>query len=94
MIGRPQLKMQFGSIAFVGCRHWDSLELAGLEELIGLAQRILVSPVAGIVEIAGPESDLWAHCGLALGWLGFLGLGTGGPNIQDRVVVWMNPECW
>ena len=55
-------------IAFEGCRHWDSLELADLEELTGpAAQMIWVSPVAEIVVIAGPESDLLAHCGPALG---------------------------
>ena len=58
MIGRPRLTMQFGPTAFGGCRHWDSLELAGLEELTGpVAQRIWVSPVVDIVVIAGPESD-------------------------------------
>ena len=58
MIGWPQLKMQFGSTVFEGYRHWDSLELAGLEELTGpVAQRIWVSPVVDIVVIAGPESD-------------------------------------
>ena len=58
MIGRPRLKMQFVSTAFGGCRHWDSLELAGLEELIRpSAQKIWVSPVVEIVMIAGPESD-------------------------------------
>ena len=68
MIGRPRLKMRFGPTAFGGCRHWDSLELASLEELIGLAaQRIMVSPVAGIVVIVGPESDLLANCGPTLG---------------------------
>ena len=68
MIGRPRLKMQFVPTAFGGCRHWDSLELAGLEGLIGLAaQRIWVSLVAGIVVVVGPESDLWAHCGPILG---------------------------
>ena len=68
MIGRPRLKMQFGPAAFRGCRRWDSLGLANLEGLIGPAtQRIWVSPVAGIIMIAGLESDLWAHCGPALG---------------------------
>ena len=58
MIGRPRLKMQFVPTAFEGYRHWGSLELADLEELIGpAAQRIWVSPVAEIVVIVGPESD-------------------------------------
>ena len=68
MIGRPRLRMQFGPTTFEGCRHWGYLEWAGLEELIGLAaQRIWVRPVAEIVVIAGPESNLWAHYGPALG---------------------------
>ena len=68
MIGRPRLGMQFGPTTFEGCRHWDSLELVGLKELTGpAAQRIWVSPVAEIVVIARPESELWAHCGLVLG---------------------------
>ena len=68
MIGRPRLKMRFMLTAFAGCRHWDSLERAGLEELIGpAAQRIWVSPVAEIVVIIGLESDLLEHCGPALG---------------------------
>ena len=68
MIRRPQLRTQFGPTAFEGCRHWGSLELADLKELIGpAAQMIWVSPVAEIVVIAGPESDLWAHYGPALG---------------------------
>ena len=68
MIGQPQLKMQFGLTTFGGCRHWSSLELADLEELIGPdVQRILVSLVVGIVEIAGPESDLWVRYGPVLG---------------------------
>ena len=67
MIERPRLKMRFGPTAFGGCRHWDSLELAGLEELIGpTVQMIWVSPVAEIVVIAAPESDLWAHYGPVL----------------------------
>ena len=67
MIGRPRLKMRFVPTAFGGCRHWDSLELADLEELTGpTAQMIWVSPVAEIVVIAGPESDLWEHYGPAL----------------------------
>ena len=58
MIGRPRLGMQFGPTTFGGCRHWGSLEVAGLEEQIGLAARmILVSPVVEIIEIAGPKSD-------------------------------------
>ena len=58
MIGRPWLRTQFGPTAFGGCRHWDSLELAGLEELIGPAARMIwVNPMAEIVVIAGPESD-------------------------------------
>ena len=41
MIERPQLKMRFGLTAFGEYRRWGSLELAGLEELIGpAAQRI------------------------------------------------------
>ena len=68
MIGRPRLKMRFRLTAFGGCQHWDFLELAGLEELIRpTAQMIWVSPVAEIVVIAGPESDLWVHCGPTLG---------------------------
>ena len=68
MIGWPRLRMQFGLTTFEGCRHWGSLEFSGLEELIGpVAQMIWVSLVAEIVVIAGPESDLWAHCGPALG---------------------------
>ena len=68
MIERPRLKMQFGPTAFEGCRHWDYLEWADLEELIGpAARRIWVNPVAGIVVITGPESDLLEHCGPALG---------------------------
>ena len=60
--------MQFEPTAFEGCRHWSSLELAGLEELIGpAAQMIWVSPVAKIVMIVGPELDLWAHYGPILG---------------------------
>ena len=48
--------MQFGPTTFGGCRHWDYLELAGLEELIGPAtQMIWVSPMVEIVKIAGPE---------------------------------------
>ena len=67
MIGQPRLRTQFGPTAFAGCRHWGSLELASLEELIEpAAQRIWVSPVAEIVVIAGPESDLLAHCGPVL----------------------------
>ena len=59
MIGRPRLGMQFGPTTFEGCRHWGSLEVAGLEKLVGPAiQMILVSPVAEIVGIARPESDL------------------------------------
>ena len=59
--------MQFGPTAFEGCRHWGSLELADLEELIGpAAQMIWVSPMAEIVMIVGPESDLLTHFGLAL----------------------------
>ena len=59
MIGRLRLKMQFGPTTFGGCRHWGSLELVGLEELIGpAAQMIWVNPVAEIVRIAGPKSDL------------------------------------
>ena len=58
MIERPRLKMQFVPTAFEGCRHWGYLGWAGLGELIGPAvQRIWVSPVVGIVVIAGPESD-------------------------------------
>ena len=50
--------MQFGPTAFGGCRHSGSLEVAGLEELIGpTVQMILVNPVAKIVGIAGPESN-------------------------------------
>ena len=68
MIGRPQLGMQFGPTAFEGCRRWGSLELAGLEELTGpAAQKIWVSPVAEIVVIVGPESDLLAYYGTILG---------------------------
>ena len=68
MIRRPRLRTQFGLTAFEGCRHWGSLELAGLEELIrSAAQMIWVSPVAEIVGIVGPESDLLAHCGPVLG---------------------------
>ena len=64
MIGRPRLRMQFRLTAFGGCRHWDSLELAGLEELIRpAAQMIWMNPVAEIVEIVGLESNLWAHYG-------------------------------
>ena len=60
--------MQFGPTAFEGCRHWGSLELAGLEELIGPTTQIIwVSLVAEIVMIVGPESDLWAHYGPVLG---------------------------
>ena len=41
MIEWPRLKMQFVPTAFEGCRHWGSLELVSLEELIGpAAQRI------------------------------------------------------
>ena len=59
MIGQPRLRTQFRPTTFRGCWHWDSLELADLEELIGpAAQMIWVSPVAEIVVIAGPESDL------------------------------------
>ena len=59
MIGRLRLGMQFEPTIFRGCRHWGSLEVAGLEELVGpTVQMILVSPVAEIVRIAGPESDL------------------------------------
>ena len=58
MIGRPRLRTQFGPTTFEGCRHWGSLELAGLEELIGSAtQMIWVNPVAEIVGIVGLESD-------------------------------------
>ena len=58
MIGRLQLGMQFGPTTFRGCRHWGSLEVADLEKLVGPAvQMILVSPVAEIVRIVGPESN-------------------------------------
>ena len=58
MIGRLRLEMQFEPTTFGGCRHWVSLEVAGLEEWVRLAvQMILVSPVAEIVEIARSESD-------------------------------------
>ena len=58
MIGWPRLKMQFGPTTFGECRHSGSLELAGLEERIGLAaQMIWVNPVAEIVWIVGPKSD-------------------------------------
>ena len=68
MIERPRLEKQFMPTAFEGCRHWDFPGWAGLKELIGpAAQRIWVSSVTGIVVIAGLESDLWAHCGPALG---------------------------
>ena len=50
--------MQFEPTTFGGCRHWGSLEVAGLEKLVGpAAQMILESPVAEIVGIVGPESD-------------------------------------
>ena len=68
MIGRLRLGMQFGPTTFGGCQHWDSLEVAGLKELIGpAAQMIWVSPVVEILVITGPESDLWAHYGPVLG---------------------------
>ena len=68
VIGRPRLEKQFVLTTFAGCRHWGYLGWAGLEELIGsAAQRILVSLVAEIVEIAGPESDLLAHYRPVLG---------------------------
>ena len=68
MIRQPRLRIQFGLTTFGGCRHWGSLEVAGLEELVEpAAQMIWVSPVAEIVVIAEPESDLLAHCGPALG---------------------------
>ena len=55
MIGQLRLGMQFEPTAFGGCRHWGSLEVAGLEKLVGpTVQMILVSPVAKIVGIAGP----------------------------------------
>ena len=58
MIGQLRLEMQFGPTTFGGCRHWGSLEVAGLEELIGPAiQKILVTPVVEIDGIIGPESD-------------------------------------
>ena len=68
MIGLPRLRMRFVPTAFEGYRHWDSLELADLEEVTGPAARMIcVSLMAEIVVIAGPESDLWARCGPALG---------------------------
>ena len=68
MIERPRLEKQFVLTTFEGCRHWHYLGRASLEELIGpAARRIWVNPVAGIVVITGPESDLLEHCGPALG---------------------------
>ena len=68
MIGRPRLRTQFGPTTFGGCRHWGSLEVVSLEELVGLtAQMILVSPMTEIVGIVGPELDLLARCGPVLG---------------------------
>ena len=59
--------MQFGPTTFGECRRWGSLELAGLEGLIGpTTQMIWVSLVAEIIVIVGPESDLWAHYGPVL----------------------------
>ena len=41
VIGWPGLEKQFVPTTFEGCRHWDFLGWAGLEELIGpAAQRI------------------------------------------------------
>ena len=57
-IERPRLKMRFVLTVFGGCRRWDSLELASLEELIGpTIQRIWVSPMVEIVVTIGPGSD-------------------------------------
>ena len=68
MIGRPRQEKQFVPTASEGCRHWDFLGWAGLEELIGpAAQRILGTPAVEIVVIIGPRSDSSEHCGLALG---------------------------
>ena len=59
MIVQLRLRMQFELTTFGVCRHWGSLEVAGLEKLVGSAvQMILVSPVAEIVGIARAESDL------------------------------------
>ena len=58
MIGRLRLGMQFRPTTFGGCQHWGSLEVADLEKLVGpAAQIILVSPMAEIFGIAGPELD-------------------------------------